>query len=142
MAKRLISSCILFFIVSFFCGCGAPKKLISLVDIAEVKMVKVGDINIAYKTFEHGEPLILIMGYTGTMDDWDGVCDRLPTITQPTLLMTGTDDILTPPQNSLNMAQKIPGAWLVQIEGGGHGMMFQYPNKFTEAVLVFLRDLN
>jgi len=23
-----------------------------------------------------------------TMDDWDGVCDRLPTITQPTLLIT------------------------------------------------------
>jgi pimeloyl-ACP methyl ester carboxylesterase len=77
---------------------------------------------------------------TKAMNDWDGVCDRLPTITQPTLLITGTDDILTPPQNSLNMVQKIPGAWLVQIEGGGHGMMFQYPKKFTEAVLVFLRD--
>jgi hypothetical protein len=47
MAKRLISSCILFFIVIFFCGCGAPKKLINLVDIAEVKMVKVGDIEVS-----------------------------------------------------------------------------------------------
>ena len=70
MAKRLISSCILFFIVIFFYGCGAPKKLINLVDIAEVKMVKGGDIDIAYKTFGHGEPWILIMGYTGTMDMW------------------------------------------------------------------------
>jgi hypothetical protein len=29
------------------------------------------------------------------------------------------------------IAGKIPGAWLVQIRGGGHGVMFQYPDQFT-----------
>jgi hypothetical protein len=26
--------------------------------------------------------------------------------------------------------QKISGAWLVEIKGGGHGLMYQYPEKF------------
>jgi hypothetical protein len=25
--------------------------------------------------------------------------------------------------NSVRMAEKIPGSWLVQIKGGGHGLM-------------------
>jgi hypothetical protein len=27
------------------------------------------------------------------------------------------------------VVQKIPGAWLVQIKGAGHGVMYQYPEK-------------
>lgn len=49
-----------------------------------------------------------------------------------------TDDIIRPPANSLMLAEKIPGAWLVQIKGGGHGVMYQYPNKFSRIVLTFL----
>jgi pimeloyl-ACP methyl ester carboxylesterase len=36
------------------------------------------------------------------------------------------------------MAQKIPGAWLVQIKGGGHGVMFQYPQQFIVVLETFL----
>ena len=36
------------------------------------------------------------------------------------------------------IAQKIPGAWLVQIKGGGHGVMFQYPEEFTAILETFL----
>jgi pimeloyl-ACP methyl ester carboxylesterase len=38
---------------------------------AEMKTVPVGDITVAYKEAGSGEPLILIMGYGGTMDLWD-----------------------------------------------------------------------
>jgi len=70
--------------------------------------------------------------------NWKGTCDILPSITKPTLIITGTDDVTSPPANSLTLAQKIPGAWLVQIQGGGHGAMYQYPDKFSEIVLTFL----
>jgi pimeloyl-ACP methyl ester carboxylesterase len=70
--------------------------------------------------------------------NWKGTCDRLSNITKPTLVVTGTDDIIRPPANSLMLAQKIPGAWLVQIKGGGHGAMYQYPDKFSRIVLTFL----
>lgn len=69
---------------------------------------------------------------------WKGTYSRLTKITQPTLLITGTDDINTPWQNSLIMIDLIPGAWLVQLEGGGHGVMYQYPKKFSRIVLTFL----
>jgi hypothetical protein len=36
----------------------------------ETKMVHVDDIDIAYKTFGEGDPLLLIMGYSGTMGLW------------------------------------------------------------------------
>jgi pimeloyl-ACP methyl ester carboxylesterase len=36
------------------------------------------------------------------------------------------------------MANKIPGAWLVQMEGGGHAVMMQYPEKFSGIVDIFL----
>jgi pimeloyl-ACP methyl ester carboxylesterase len=70
--------------------------------------------------------------------NWKGTCDILPSITKPTLIITGTDDVTSPPANSLIIAQKIPGAWLVQIQGGGHGAMYQYPDNFSRIVLTFL----
>jgi pimeloyl-ACP methyl ester carboxylesterase len=69
---------------------------------------------------------------------WTGTSNRLSAITKPTLTITGTEDITSPPVNSLRMAEKIPGAWLVQIKGGGHGVMFQYPQEFTAVVETFL----
>jgi pimeloyl-ACP methyl ester carboxylesterase len=68
---------------------------------------------------------------------WTGTCNRLSTITKPTLVVTGTEDITSPPVNSLRIAEKIPGAWLVQIKGGGHGVMFQYPQQFTSILEAF-----
>jgi alpha/beta hydrolase fold len=35
------------------------------------KKVHVGDIDIAYKTFGKGDPILLINGYSFTMDSWD-----------------------------------------------------------------------
>jgi pimeloyl-ACP methyl ester carboxylesterase len=70
--------------------------------------------------------------------NWKGTYSRLAKITQPTLLITGADDINTPWQNSLIMVDLIPGAWLVQLEGGGHGVMYQYPKKFSRILFTFL----
>jgi pimeloyl-ACP methyl ester carboxylesterase len=59
-------------------------------------------------------------------------------ISVPTLVVTGTQDITSPPANSIRLAEKIPGARLIQIEGGGHGVMFQYPEKFARIAETFL----
>lgn len=69
---------------------------------------------------------------------WSGSCERLSDITNPTLVIIGTQDITVPPANSLMIAEKIPGAWLVQIKGGGHGLMFQYPQQSTAVLETFL----
>ena len=70
--------------------------------------------------------------------DWSGVCSQLPSISKPTLIITGTDDVSVPAANSLILAQKIPGAWLVQIQGAGHALMSQYPDEFNKVLQTFL----
>src|SRR5918996_4875058 len=65
--------------------------------------------------------------------NWEAY-DRLSNISNPTLVVAGTEDITSPPANSMMMAERIPGAWLVQMRGGGHGLMFQFPNEFSEIV--------
>jgi pimeloyl-ACP methyl ester carboxylesterase len=70
--------------------------------------------------------------------NWSGVCSQLPNISKPTLIITGTEDVAVPAANSLILAQKIPGAWLVQIKGAGHGLMYQYPEEFSSILLTFL----
>jgi pimeloyl-ACP methyl ester carboxylesterase len=70
--------------------------------------------------------------------EWQGACSRLSRITQPTLLITGTDDILTPPENSRMMAKLLPNATLVEMPGGGHGLIFQNLG-FAEKVIDFIK---
>ena len=70
---------------------------------------------------------------------WKGCCDRLGEIKNSTLIITGADDILVPPQNAHYLAEKVLNARLVSYENGGHGLMFQYPEKFSEKVIEFLK---
>ena len=69
---------------------------------------------------------------------WQGTCDRLDHLQKTTLVLTGTDDITSPPANSLMIAQRIPSSWLIQINGGGHGVMFQYPEEVSNVIELFL----
>jgi pimeloyl-ACP methyl ester carboxylesterase len=70
--------------------------------------------------------------------EWAGVWDRLKDIACPTLFVTGTEDELTPAQNSVMMADRVPASWLVRYPGAGHGLMYQDPQGLADVVLVFL----
>ena len=70
--------------------------------------------------------------------NWIGICDELSKISNPTLIITGTDDGAVAPGNSLIIAGKIPGAWLVQIKDAGHVLLGQYPDKLNRALQTFL----
>lgn len=72
------------------------------------------------------------------MAEWEGTFSRLGQITHPTLLITGTKDVLTPAKNSFIIGEQIPGAWVVQLKGGGHGLMYQYPKRMSQIMLTFL----
>jgi pimeloyl-ACP methyl ester carboxylesterase len=70
---------------------------------------------------------------------WKGSHSRLPGIRSQTLVITGTDDCIVPSVNSHLIREGIPGAELVEIQGAGHGLMYQFPHEFSSAVLEFLR---
>ena len=85
-------------------------------------------------------PMQILDKQTDAIIKWAGTCDRLSTISNPTLVVVGTNDVITVPENSLMIAEKIPGAWLIQIQGGGHALMFQYPEEFSRIILTFLQS--
>jgi len=72
------------------------------------------------------------------MMTWNGTYSRLPALKQPLLLITGDQDVLTPPANSFVIAGQVPHSWVVRMRGGGHGLMYQYPDAFAGIVLTFL----
>jgi pimeloyl-ACP methyl ester carboxylesterase len=71
---------------------------------------------------------------------WLGTCNQLKNIIQPTLVIVGTEDVFTPPANSLLITKNIPGASLVQMQGGGHALSLQYPEKFSKVLSAFLNE--
>ena len=71
-----------------------------------------------------------------------GNCNAISNITKPTLIIVGSDDLFTQASNSLILAQRISGSWLVQIGNAGHGLMYQYPDAFNRLILTFLESNN
>ena len=71
--------------------------------------------------------------------NWSGACDELAKLDKPTLVITGMDDNMYAPHvNSLKIAEKIPGAWLVQIKNAGHAVPDQYPEEIGKIMNTFL----
>jgi pimeloyl-ACP methyl ester carboxylesterase len=68
--------------------------------------------------------------------------DRLHRITQPTLILTGDDDPLVPPGNSLLLAERIPRSRLENFPGGRHCFFMEFADRFNEQVLRFLKNEN
>jgi pimeloyl-ACP methyl ester carboxylesterase len=60
--------------------------------------------------------------------------DRLELIRVPTLVITGTEDVIIPPSESEAMAKSIPEAQLVLIPEAGHLVAYEQATAFNEAV--------
>ena len=69
---------------------------------------------------------------------WPGSYDRLHRIRSPTLVLAGLEDGVIDPENSGIISRQIPGAELVTFPGAGHGLMYQIPDRFCDAVMGFL----
>jgi len=65
--------------------------------------------------------------------------DRLPDIDAPTLVLHGTDDPLLPAANGRILAERIPGAKLVLLDGARHAYLLEKQAEADAAVLDFLR---
>ncbi len=69
----------------------------------------------------------------------DDIRFALRTVRAPTLVLVGSQDILTPLGDSEEIADLIPGAELAIIGGGAHGFMFEHGAAFNRTVADFLR---
>lgn len=75
-----------------------------------------------------------------SMSSWEGTFLRLHLITAPVLVITGDNDIVTPPSNANIIVSRIPDAREVIMKDGGHGLIFQFPERVSDIVRFFLED--
>jgi pimeloyl-ACP methyl ester carboxylesterase len=70
------------------------------------------------------------------------VMDRLGSIRQPTLVICGSEDQMTPMRFAQYLASSMPEARLVVIPGAGHMVMLEQPAHVAESLYSFLKDVN
>lgn len=63
---------------------------------------------------------------------------RLGELRMPVLVVTGAEDTTVPPSVQRALAQGIPGARHVVVEGSGHGIIADNPEAFNRILLEFL----
>jgi 3-oxoadipate enol-lactonase len=66
--------------------------------------------------------------------------ERLGQIRALTLVLAGSEDILTPTRLSQLMVERIPRAKLVVIPGGPHGFLWENASEFNRAITSFLQE--
>jgi pimeloyl-ACP methyl ester carboxylesterase len=72
----------------------------------------------------------------------DEVTDRLGEISQPTLIIHGSDDLAIPMWRAEQLRDGIPGfSDLVVVEGAGHASNVSHPAEVNEAISAFLGGL-
>lgn len=67
--------------------------------------------------------------------------DRLPQIIQPTLVLTGTEDTLVDPRNSCLIAERIPGARLLEFEETGHVFFTEKADEVNRTLIDFFGEV-
>jgi len=66
--------------------------------------------------------------------------DELATIAVPTLVLVGSQDVLTPMADAEELAELIPASTLAVVRGGAHGFMFEHARVFNATVRAFLDE--
>jgi pimeloyl-[acyl-carrier protein] methyl ester esterase len=96
--------------------------------------------NLRERLFSRGEPdLDALCGGLEILRDSD-MRSVLPQIKQPTLVIAGERDKLSPPEASNFMAQSLPNARVVEIEGAAHAPFMSHRKEFFGHVLEFLNE--
>jgi 3-oxoadipate enol-lactonase len=76
------------------------------------------------------------------LDASDELRTELPTITVPTLIVTGSQDTLTPLGDAEELAELISTSRLYVVRGAAHGVMAEAPNAFNDVVLRFIDEVD
>ena len=92
------------------------------------------------KLFGRGEPdIAALRAGLDVLRDAD-LRPLLPAIEQPTLVIAGERDKLTPPPAARYLAQFIPAARMVEIAGAAHVPFLSHPEIFVELLKSFLHE--
>jgi pimeloyl-ACP methyl ester carboxylesterase len=82
----------------------------------------------------------VFLGDLQACDRFD-VMDRLGLVQQPTLVICGAGDQMTPLRYAQFLSNSIPNASLRVIPGAGHMVMLEQPRLVAESLLSFLQNI-
>ncbi len=99
-------------------------------------------INVLARVVLSTDPAAFVAQVDAILDMSDDLRDELHTIVVPTMVITGSQDSLTPVGDAEELAELITTARLVVLSGAAHGLMAEAPNAFNEAVLRFLAGVD
>jgi len=71
----------------------------------------------------------------------DEIRFELEGVRAPTLVITGTQDLLTPLGDAEELHELIPTSRLFELRGAAHALMVEAPNAYNRAVLEFLEQV-
>src|SRR3989442_4491187 len=95
-------------------------------------------LNILARIVLHADPEGFAAQVQAILDAPDELRFELHHVRVPALVITGSQDALTPIGDAEELAEMIPLAQLVELRGAAHGLMVEAPNAFNGAVLDFL----
>ncbi len=95
-------------------------------------------LNILARILLHADPKGFARQVQAILDAPDALRFELRHVRVPALVITGSQDALTPIGDAEELAEMIPFAQLVELRGAAHGVMVEAPNAFNDAVLDFL----
>ena len=99
-------------------------------------------INLLARVVLATDPIAFAAQVDAILEMSDDLRDELGAITAPVLVITGSQDALTPLGDAEELVEAIPGARLVVLSGAAHGLMAEAPNAFNESVLRFLAEVD
>lgn len=101
-------------------------------------LVQLRDRELAYPECPADAQELQLIAISSTHDTYE----QLGRIQQPTLIQTGTEDIMIPAENSRQMARLIPGARLIEYPNCGHDFLIQGGEKAVADILAFVREVD
>ncbi len=71
-------------------------------------------------------------------NDYRSGLERAARVACPALILSGSHDLMAPPKATLALADALPGATRVILNGAGHAMMSEQPDAVLDALIAFL----
>ena len=97
-------------------------------------------LNLMARILLQATPEAFVAQVRAILDATDDVRFELGRIDVPTLVITGSQDLLTPFGDAEELAELISTARLAELRGAGHALMVEQPSAYNAAVLRFLVD--
>ncbi|MDQ1381507.1 MAG: 3-oxoadipate enol-lactonase [Actinomycetota bacterium] len=99
-------------------------------------------VNVLARVLVQTKPHAFVAQVDAILDASDELRFALPQVKAPTLVVTGSQDTLTPLGDAEELAELITTSRLLVLRGAAHGLMAEAPNQFNDVVLRFLAEVD